>query len=95
MLQDVRSRRVNPSSLICHHAGCCGNCCNRGGFRNNPSLKRFPDAYDLSPFAECAVRWAVEEGLLQGNAQGSLNPTGSLNRAEGATILMRYSEMFG
>lgn len=59
------------------------------------SLKRFPDASDLSPFAECAVRWAVEEGLLQGNAQGSLNPTGSLNRAEGATILMRYTEKFG
>ena len=59
------------------------------------SLKRFPDASDLSPFAECAVRWAVEEGLLQGNAQGELNPTGDLNRAEGATILMRYSEMFG
>ena len=59
------------------------------------SLKRFPDASDLSPFAECAVRWAVEEGLLKGNAQGELNPTGSLNRAEGATILMRYTEKFG
>lgn len=59
------------------------------------SLKRFPDAYDLSPFAQAAVRWAVDEGLLQGNAQGSLNPTGSLNRAEGATILMRYTEKFG
>ena len=58
------------------------------------SLKRFPDASDLSPFAEAAVRWAVEEGLLQGNAQGSLNPTGDLNRAEGATILMRYTEKF-
>ena len=59
------------------------------------SLKRFPDAYDLSPFAEAAVRWAVEEGILQGNGQGMLNPVGALNRAEGATILMRYSEMFG
>ena len=59
------------------------------------SLKRFPDAYDLSPFAECAVRWAVGVGLLKGNAQGELNPTGDLNRAEGAAILMRYSEIFG
>ncbi len=59
------------------------------------SLKRFPDAYDLSPFAEAAVRWAVEEGILQGNGQGMLNPVGALNRAEGATILMRYTEKFG
>ena len=59
------------------------------------SLKRFPDAYDLSPFAEAAVRWAVEEGLLQGNGQGMLNPVGALNRAEGAAILMRYTEKFG
>ena len=59
------------------------------------SLKRFPDAYDLSPFAEAAVRWAVEEGILQGNGQGMLNPVGALNRAEGATILMRCTEKFG
>ena len=67
----------------------------QGEPKGTADLSAFPDGSKTSTFAKDAVRWAVEEGLLQGNAQGSLNPTGSLNRAEGATILMRYSEMFG
>lgn len=67
----------------------------QGEPKGTADLSAFPDGSKTSTFAKDAVSWAVEEGLLKGNAQGELNPTGDLNRAEGATILMRYSEMFG
>ena len=67
----------------------------QGEPKGTADLSAFPDGSKTSTFAKDAVSWAVDEGLLQGNAQGSLNPTGSLNRAEGATILMRYTEKFG
>lgn len=55
------------------------------------SLKGFPDSNLVSGFAEDAVRWAVEEGLLKGD-QGMLRPQGNLNRAECAAIIQRFME---
>lgn len=53
------------------------------------SLNGFSDADKVSGFALDAMRWAVEQGLIQGS-NGRLNPSSSATRAEIATILTRY-----
>lgn len=54
---------------------------------------RFSDAGDTYAFAEQALAWAVEAGLLQGTTEGALAPAAPLTRAETAAILLRYSRM--
>ena len=55
--------------------------------------ERFSDAGEVYAFAEQALAWAVEAGLLQGTADGILAPAAPLTRAETAEILLRYSRM--
>ena len=51
----------------------------------------FPDAGEVSSYAEDAVSWAVAEGLFTGDdVTGELNPTDGAARAEVATVLMRF-----
>lgn len=55
------------------------------------SLSSFPDGRTVSEWAEEGVEWAVGEGLLRGyDDTGLLEPTGTLDRAEAATVLMRW-----
>jgi hypothetical protein len=51
----------------------------------------FPDADDVSDWAEDAMRWAVSIGLIQGR-DGALAPQGTATRAEVATVLRRFIE---
>lgn len=51
---------------------------------------RFYDAGSVSPWAAEAVRWVVEQGILQGRADGLLDPGGRLTRAEAAAMLVRF-----
>lgn len=53
----------------------------------------YGDAHALSPWAQQAMCWAVETGLIQGRDGGLLAPTGTATRAEVATLLMRYCTM--
>jgi len=39
-----------------------------------------------------ALRWAVENGILDGYGDGRLNPVGLATRAQVAAMLMRYME---
>lgn len=55
-------------------------------------LSGFADGGAASDWAADALAWAVGNGLLQGNDDGSLNPSGTATRAEIATILMRFCE---
>ena len=48
-----------------------------------------PDAYAISGWAYEAMRWAVSEGIIEGDDLGNLNPTANSTRAEAAAILMR------
>lgn len=57
-------------------------------------LSGFPDAEKISPFAEDAMVWAVEQGILQGSTTGELMPVGNATRAQIATILMRYLTIY-
>ena len=56
------------------------------------SLDRFSDAGKVTGYASDAMRWAVENGLISGMGDGTLNPQGNATRAQLATILMRYCE---
>jgi hypothetical protein len=58
------------------------------------TLASFTDSSKVHSFAQDALAWAVEKGLVKGNADGSLNPGGNATRAEVATILMRFCENF-
>lgn len=53
------------------------------------TLAGFPDADRVSDYAEAAMRWAVETGLVVGS-NGWLNPQSSATRAEVAAILSRF-----
>ena len=51
-----------------------------------------PDAGKISSWAMGAMRWAVSEGIIEGDETGAVNPTGSATRAEAAAIFMRFAE---
>ncbi len=55
------------------------------------SLDKFADAGRVSDYAKQAMIWAVENGLIQGDA-GRLNPRESATRAQAAAIFMRYGK---
>lgn len=61
-----------------------------GGPLTQGDLSGFSDSGTVSAYAENAVRWAVNEGLLCGS-DGQLSPQGSVTRAELAAIVMRYA----
>ncbi|WP_297872515.1 glycosyl hydrolase family 18 protein [uncultured Oscillibacter sp.] len=54
------------------------------------SLRGYRDAGDVSAYAQEPLRWALAEGILQGTADGRLNPGGSATRAQTAVILSRF-----
>ena len=53
-------------------------------------LGAYKDGAKVSSWAKDAMSWAVAEGLITGSNQKNLTPGGSTNRAQLATILMRY-----
>lgn len=55
-------------------------------------LSGFDDAADVSPFAETAMRWAVETGTLTGKGGVALDPQGGCTRGEVAAMLMRLAK---
>ena len=57
-------------------------------------LSGFSDEAGIHAWARDAMSWAVAEGLLQGRPDGTLDPTGTVNRAEAAAILARFSRTF-
>ena len=56
-------------------------------------LNGFADANTVSAYATDSMRWAVANGLIQGS-NSKLNPKGSATRAQVATILMRFMELY-
>lgn len=51
-----------------------------------------PDAAGISDYAQSAMQWAVENGILNGTADGKLNPQGTASRAHVAAMVARYCE---
>lgn len=54
------------------------------------ALNPFKDAAKISTWAEEPMRWAVTSGIVTGTSATKLSPDGSANRAQMATILMRF-----
>lgn len=58
------------------------------------NISGFADAGFVSSYAKEALQWAVSEGIISGNANGTLNPQGSATRAECASIIMRFDKKY-
>lgn len=50
------------------------------------------DAGTVSDWAYEAMRWAVAEGIIEGDENGLISPTATATRAQAATMLMRFCE---
>ena len=50
----------------------------------------FPDAGQVSDYAAAAVAWAVKAGIINGRADGTLDPFGTATRAQVATMIQRF-----
>ena len=58
-------------------------------------FSKFQDADSVNEFAKEAMQWAVGSGIISGADGGTkLNPQGNANRAECATIIMRFCEKY-
>jgi hypothetical protein len=55
-------------------------------------LSVFTDAWQISVFAQDAMKWANAEGFITGRTATTLVPAGTATRAETAVILMRFME---
>lgn len=55
----------------------------------NTDLSGYPDANDVSDYAQTAMRWTVERGIING-IDGYLKPLGTATRAQVATMLQRF-----
>lgn len=55
-------------------------------------LEDYPDASSVSPWATSCVDWAIRSGIIKGS-DGYINPQGTLDRAQLATMLMRFVRM--
>jgi hypothetical protein len=53
-------------------------------------LSAYTDAASVSTYAQVAMAWAVENGIISGMTATTLAPAGTANRAQIATVLMRY-----
>lgn len=58
------------------------------------SLSGFADRNEVSDFALEAMNWAVDNGIISGTTETTLNPKATATRAEVAAMLMRAVELF-
>ena len=59
----------------------------------NGSLATFTDASSVANYAVDAMKWAVENGIINGMGDGTLAPQGEATRAQMAKILMFFIEL--
>ena len=56
-------------------------------------LSNYTDAGTVSSYAQQAMAWCVEQGIIGGTTTTTLSPQGPATRAQVATILMRFIEV--
>lgn len=64
-------------------------------FKGEPAvdfLLTAKDAGEVSSWAYEAMRWAVAEGIIEGDENGLITPTATATRAQAAAIFMRFIE---
>ena len=52
----------------------------------------FTDISNVSGDALTALRWAVENGIVKGNGDGTVSPDGATKRCEMAALMVRYDQ---
>ena len=62
------------------------------GSPGSDSQLDFTDADQISGYAQTALRWAAEKGILSGYTNGQLSPKGTATRAEAAQMLKSFLE---
>ena len=62
--------------------------------KDNTAIDKFSDASKVASWAKDAMNWAVENSVMSGNANGTLNPRGTATRAELAVMMMNFDKMF-
>ena len=60
--------------------------------QNTTSLAGYTDSRTVPAVARDAFSWALANGIVSGGADKTLNPNGTLTRAQFAVILYRYSQ---
>lgn len=75
--------------MIYRYADMAGMDTAQGGM----AIREFSDWEQISEWAMSAMQWAVACGLIQGNEDGTINPTGTATRAEVATVIKRLVEL--
>ena len=64
---------------------------NSGKQGGTGDLSKFSDSADVSEYAVTAMRWAVGNGILNGE-NGQINPQGTATRAQVAAMVARYGD---
>ena len=64
-----------------------------GSPETNSSIAAFNDAESVSTYAQAAVKWAVEKGIVTGKSSNKLDPKSSATRAEMAAMIQRYTSL--
>lgn len=61
-----------------------------GSPKVNSAAQSFTDSDKISSWASDAMNWAINEGLISGMGDGTVNPQGEATRAQVATIIQRF-----
>ena len=80
--------REQLAVMLCRFAAFRGYDVSAGGM----AVREFADYADISDWAQEAMVWAVQTGLLGGKDGNVLDPAGAATRAEVATVLQRFLE---
>lgn len=65
-----------------------------GNPEGTAEMSAFSDGGEVAEWANAAMRWAVDNGILNGD-NGALKPGAPASRAEVAAMLMRFCEKMG
>lgn len=84
----------DPDGLITREQLCTMLWRYAGAPLSTAGLQHFADHVYISEYAKMAMCWAIENKILSGMDDGTLNPHGRATRAQTAAILQRYSEKF-
>lgn len=61
---------------------------------NGSELSSFTDGSTVADYAKDAVEWAIENGILNGYTDHTLQPYSNITRAELAALMVRCYEQF-
>lgn len=61
--------------------------------KTSGDLSSFPDA-NKATYGSDALAWAVDNGIVYGNEDGTLDPTGTASRAQVAAMLQRFCDLY-